>query len=221
MVSIVDIARRRLLALAAPAVIPAAMIGVFRAAQARLDERGAYTAGFVTYWAVCAGISTAILGRRGVKRALSDSSTTGDLSGIDVVLLAWPPVGAVTTRLIPELATSTPAMLATTAVVAQTNAVLEELLWRASYVSLWPENPWLAYVWPQIGFALWHLAPQVIHPSSMGARKYALASLFLGLSWGRVAWRTGSIRWTTLSHVVTDGSGLENSRFFLSASDGG
>ena len=106
-------------------------------------------------------------------------------------------------------------MIATAATVAEINAPLEELLWRASYAELWPDNPWLGYVWPSIGFALWHLAPQVIHPSRMGSGRYTAASLALGLSWGYVAWTNRSVRWTTLSHVLTDGSGIENARFFL------
>jgi hypothetical protein len=35
------------------------------------------------------------------------------------------------------------------------------------YVTLWPRNPGLSWVWPAVGFAAWHFASQVIHPSAM------------------------------------------------------
>jgi membrane protease YdiL (CAAX protease family) len=131
------------------------------------------------------------------------------------VLLLWPPLGAITTRLLPEVGQATPAMVATIGAVAVANAVLEELLWRGVFFSLWPSNPWLGWVWPAIGFGLWHLAPQVIHPSAMGPAAYVVAATALGLSWGWVAWRTGSLRWVSVSHVLTDGSGIRNALFFL------
>ena len=37
----------------------------------------------------------------------------------------------------------------------------------------------------------------------------------LGLSWGWVAWRTGSLRWVAVSHFFADASGIRNALFFL------
>lgn len=92
---------------------------------------------------------------------------------------------------------------------------MEELLWRGVFVSLWPDDWRLGLVWPTFGFAAWHLAPQVIHPAAMGTVPYVLASGVLGLCWGWVAWRTGSLRWSWLSHVITDSSGIRNALFFF------
>ena len=55
----------------------------------------------------------------------------------------------------------------------------------------------------------------MIHPSSLGPVVYVVSAAALGLSWGWVAWRTGCLRWVTVSHVMTDGSGLRNAIFFL------
>lgn len=175
--------KRRMLAVAAPVLVPVVMSATFGTARRRLDDRDAYLAGFAAYWAVCAGFSVAILGRHGLAEAFGKrSSRQGERTVLDIALLAWPAAGAIATRFIPALPTATKPMIATTAAVAETNAVLEELMWRASYTQLWPDNFLLGYIWPAVGFAAWHLAPQLIHPSAMGPRSYLVATLLLGLS---------------------------------------
>jgi membrane protease YdiL (CAAX protease family) len=127
------------------------------------------------------------------------------------------PVGAIATRLLPELGAADVTMIVTIAGVGVVNAALEELLWRGVFVALWPDDPWLGWVWPALGFGAWHIAPQVIHPSSMGPIPYVISATLLGLSWGWVAWQTKSLRWVGLSHAVTDSSGIRNALSFLGA----
>ena len=206
----------RAIALALPVAMPIAMTATFAATKAVFGDKGGYLAGFGVYWAACAGLSVGLLGRRRVRELFRDARPRlGRPALVGAVMLLWPPVGAIATRFIPELAESSPAMLVTIAGVALANATLEELLWRGVYITYWPGNPWLGWVWPAIGFGAWHIAPQVIHPSSMGPVGYAVAATALGLSWGWVAWRTGSLRWVSVSHVLTDGSGLRNALFFI------
>jgi membrane protease YdiL (CAAX protease family) len=207
---------RRPIALVLPVAVPIAMTAVFRATHDRLGDTGGYVAGFGIYWATCAGASVALLGRRRLRALFRDTRPRlGRPALLGASLLLWPPVGAIATRFAPELAASTPPMLVTIAGVALVNAILEELLWRGVFISLFPRNPWLGWLWPAVGFGLWHLAPQVIHPSSMGPFVYVVSATALGLSWGWVAYRTGSLRWVSVSHFVTDGSGLRNALFFL------
>jgi uncharacterized protein len=207
---------RRLVALSLPVVVPLAMTGTFIVARDRLGDHAGYVAGFATYWAGCAALSVGILGR---KRALAMFRERRPRlprpAVLGAALLVWPVAGAVATRFIPELPDSTLLMLATAGLVALANATLEELLWRGVYISLWPANPWLGVVWPAIGFGAWHVAPQVIHGSAAGPIAFAAGATAIGLSWGWVAWRTGSLRWVSVSHLLTDGSGIRNSLFFL------
>ncbi len=208
--------RRKVVALTLPVVVPAAMCVAFAAGRDRLGDHVGYVAGFGLYWGTCAGLSLALLGRRRIRELFRDKRPRlGRPALVGAALLAWPPVGAIATRFIPELGSATPAMLATIAGVAVANAALEELLWRGVFIALWPRNPWLGWAWPAVGFGLWHLAPQVIHPSAMGAGVYVVSATALGLSWGWVAYRTGSLRWVGVSHVLTDGSGVRNALFFL------
>jgi len=66
-----------------------------------------------------------------------------------------------------------------------------------------------------VWFGYWHLSPQVIFPSQMpgGSVAFATMSIFLGLVYGGVAKNTNSIRWTTVSHILTDFMGLAGLAF--------
>lgn len=61
-----------------------------------------------------------------------------------------------------------------------------------------------------LGFGVWHYAPQSIFPNHYpgGSTSLVLFAAVLGLMWGWVAHRTGSIRLTAVSHVLLDFSGL-------------
>lgn len=208
--------RRRIAALALPVVVPVAMCATFALTRDRLGDHIGYLAGFGAYWATCAGAAFVLLGRSDTRRLFADAQRPlGRPAALGAVLLLWPPLGAIATRFLPEIGAADITMIVTIAGVGVVNAVLEELLWRGVYVTLWPDDPWLGWVWPAVGFGAWHLAPQIIHPSSIGPIPYVISATLLGLSWGWVAWRTKSLRWVTLSHAVTDSSGLRNAVFFL------
>lgn len=207
---------RRAVALSLPVVMPAAMVAVFSVGRDRLGDRAGYVAGFGAYWATCATVSVGLLGRDRVRALFQDRRPRlGRPAIVGGACLVWPAAGAIATRFVPEIGVSTPPMIATIAAVAGANAIFEELLWRGVYISLWPGDPVRGWIWPALGFAAWHFAPQTIHPSAMGPVVFVAASLALGLSWGWVAFRTGSLRSISLSHVLTDGSGLRSAAFFI------
>jgi membrane protease YdiL (CAAX protease family) len=212
------VVRRRLVALALPIAVPVAMLATFAIGRDRLGDQAGYVAGFGLYWAACAGLSLGLLGPARIRELFADSHPRlGRPPTLGAALLIWPAAGAIATRFLPEVGQATTAMIGTIAGVAIANAILEEVLWRGVYISLWPRSPWLGWIWPSIGFSAWHLAPQLIHPSSLGPIAFTAASLGLGLSWGWVAYRTGSLRWVSASHALTDGSGLRSALFFLGA----
>jgi membrane protease YdiL (CAAX protease family) len=207
---------RHAVALTLPIAVPLAMTATFTVARDPLGDHLGYVAGFGAYWTVCAGLSVGLLGRDRVRSLFRDvRPRLGKPALVGTAVLLWPPIGAISTRFVPELGRATGTMVATIAAVAVANAALEELLWRGVYITFWPDDALFGWIWPAVGFGLWHMAPQVIHASSMGAGVYVLSAVALGLSWGWVAWRTGSLRWVAVSHAVTDGSGLRNALFFL------
>lgn len=82
------------------------------------------------------------------------------------------------------------------------NGTLEEILWRGSYIGFFKKNLFLAYIYPSIGFGLWHLSP---YGSLSGFRKevflFTLGGIVFGFCWGWLAWKTQSIRLSALSHI--------------------
>jgi membrane protease YdiL (CAAX protease family) len=108
-----------------------------------------------------------------------------------------------------------PIVLASIA-ISLVNGAAEELLWRGVYPRIFPESKWWGYLYPIIGFALWHLAPQSLFPYTRpgGMVSLVVVAGMIGLMWGWVAFRTRSIRWTTLSHILLDFSGLGGRVYF-------
>jgi hypothetical protein len=81
------------------------------------------------------------------------------------------------------------------------NGFCEEVLWRGLYVRAFPEDFWLAILYPASGFALWHLAPwQVFSEGSKFA--FIFSTFFLGLANGFIAYQTGSALWPAISHSL-------------------
>jgi membrane protease YdiL (CAAX protease family) len=50
--------------------------------------------------------------------------------------------------------------------------------------------------------------------SRAGRTSFVVSAGLFGLVWGRVAYRHGSIGWSTISHVLLDFSGLGASIYF-------
>jgi hypothetical protein len=209
--------KRQQVAVILPAAVPLSMVGVFAAANAIFSPVPGYLVGFLVYWGVwCAVVPLWLLGPDRIRELWRDRRPRlGRPWWLGLVLLLFPPLGALATRWLPEVGGAGVAMIGGALAIGVVNATMEELLWRGVFVSLWPHDWRLGLLWPTIGFATWHVAPQVIHPASMGIAPYVVASGVLGFCWGWVAWRTGSLRWSWVSHVITDSSGIGNVLFFF------
>ncbi|MGY1781954.1 CPBP family intramembrane glutamic endopeptidase [Geodermatophilus sp. SYSU D01036] len=189
------------------------MAATFAVLRRRLPPRPAYVVGFALYWAGwCLGFPLWVLRPRGVARVLRAGRRPG--AG-DVALLAFPVAGAVGTALLPHrrlVDREVAAVMAGTAVV---NAVGEELLWRGVFLAQFPGDVARGALWPLAGFTVWHLAPQLILPSSRGRARFLLGAAVVGAASTTVAWRTGGVRAVLLPHVLTDACGVRVARFWL------
>jgi uncharacterized protein len=125
----------------------------------------------------------------------------------DWVLLAIPIAIAVAVGAAEVWPHATLAVVAWTEPIALVDGTLEEVLWRGTFVRTFPSSLVLGYLWPAIGFGCWHLAPLAADVGAYGARDVAAfigGGVLFGLCWGWVAYRTGSIRQTVVSHVLVN-----------------
>jgi membrane protease YdiL (CAAX protease family) len=89
-------------------------------------------------------------------------------------------------------------------------AFTEEILWRGLYVKFFPGNKLLGWIYPSLGFALWHICPLIVrtNPSFGGVFSFIIFAFLLGITWGYYAFITGSIRMTIIAHAFHDSLGL-------------
>ena len=86
--------------------------------------------------------------------------------------------------------------------VAIINGISEELLWRGLYVWAFPNNAMLGVIFPAIGFAFWHISPQLVFPAEHGIWPFVISTFFLGISYGWISYKTRTIKWNAISHSL-------------------
>jgi membrane protease YdiL (CAAX protease family) len=189
------------------------MTATFEALGRHYSPRTAYNLGFALYWSVwCLGFPTCVLGPKGIRRLLvtGDRPSTGDLA-----LLAFPVLGAAVTQLLPNRHRITPELALVMVSSATVNALGEELLWRGVFLEEFENDVIFGAVWPLVGFAIWHLAPQRILPAAIGRWKFVAGSAVVGMVSTITAWRSRGLRNVLIAHAATDACGVTAARFRL------
>ena len=169
-----------------------------------LNAELGYVLGFIFYWLIwCFLVPYLLLKREGVVSLFREKSPLFSKSN-------WLPAGllilivAITVKMYPLTGlVATPARLLIIAIpVAIINGICEELLWRGLYVKAFPDNALLGLIFPAIGFAFWHISPQLVFPSESGIWPFVISTFFLGISYGWISYRTSSIKWNAISHSI-------------------
>lgn len=80
------------------------------------------------------------------------------------------------------------------------------------YLYLFPGRTLAGWLYPAVMFALWHLSP-----TSVLGFPIVLVSgaIYLGLVYGWIAQRTGSIRYTIVAHILVNMMGLSFASLIL------
>lgn len=96
------------------------------------------------------------------------------------------------------------AMLA--ALVAVINGPLEEIAWRGGFLTRFADRPRLGFMLSWVLFTAWHAPLALSHGIVFDGGWIALVggAAGLGLLWSWIAWRTGSIFWVGIAHVLTN-----------------
>lgn len=102
------------------------------------------------------------------------------------------------------LLTTHGAMLA--ALVSVINAPLEETAWRGGFMARFANRPRLGFWLGWVLFTAWHAPLMLAHGVVFDGGGLALVggAAALGLLWSAIAWRTGSVFWVSLAHVLTN-----------------
>ena len=206
-----SIGRRQALLLA-PVLVLASEYVAFQGLTPMLGPRLGYLAAFATYWVGwCLLFPTWVVGWPGVRAMFGPAHPRwGRPTWLGAAVLALPLVLGYGVALPRALAQATPLIVAASFLLAAINATGEEVLWRGLYQRAFPHRTWLPVLWPSLGFAMWHLAPQSVRANSMpgGAWSFVLVAGLVGLGWAWLAQQSGSIRWTTAAHILFDFAGL-------------
>jgi len=183
-------------------VLSTALVFIFAAKW--LGEELGYLLGFVFYWAFwCLSVPWLILKNEGIGSLFKEANRLFQKSN-------WPPAAllgiivAITIVMYPptRLAAAPMILLILAIPVAIINGICEELLWRGLYVKAFPGNLALGVIYPSIGFAFWHISPQLVNPAEVGIWSFVVSTFFLGISYSWISYRTGSIKWNAISHSL-------------------
>jgi hypothetical protein len=187
-----------------PFLILPVMVGIFTLFAHWLGDQAGYLLGFGFYWLLwCLMIPRILLGKAEFATILHDRAPLFSRANWPAALL-WLTVTLVAVFMYTgEFVRAPPILILIAVPLATLNGCCEEILWRGLYVRCFPHNPWLAILYPAVGFALWHVAPQMIFPAE-NMFGFVLSTFFLALPYGYIAWRTGSARWTAISHSLSE-----------------
>ena len=195
-----DIGQFSLLAL--PFILIPSTVFVFTLLAKRLGKEQGYLLGFIFYWTIwCLIVPLVYLGKDGFLSLFMDKTPL--LSGPNwLAAVLWVVITLVSLVMYGKNFVQAPLALILVAIpVATINGLCEELLWRGLYVRIFPDNFWLAVIFPAIGFAIWHLVPLQVF-STGSKTTFVLSTCFLGLAYGFIAYQTGSAKWTAISHSI-------------------
>jgi membrane protease YdiL (CAAX protease family) len=103
-----------------------------------------------------------------------------------------------------SLLTTHAAMLA--ALVALVNGSLEEIAWRGGFLTRFADRPRLGFALGWLLFIAWHAPLALSHGIVFDGGWMALVggAAGLGLLWNWIVWRTGSVFWVGIAHVLTN-----------------
>jgi len=194
----------KLLVLLLPLPLILSMAGVFVLFTQWWGGNLGYVLSFLVYWLIwCLMVPAVLLGRVHLQSLLRPGRPLFARANLGAAAL-WLVVTIVALIMYLPDALAAPGLLFAIAVpVGTLNGFFEEVLWRGLYLRTFSDAPLMAWVYPAIPFALWHFVPQLTFPAEGGTLSLVLSTLFLGLAYGYVTWKTESVRWAAISHGLS------------------
>jgi membrane protease YdiL (CAAX protease family) len=188
-------------------LLPLALIlttaSVFYVSSNLLGNNLGYVIGFFFYYIFwCYGATLALVGKKGFISLFKEANPLFSKKNWYLIIIFFMLVlGTVIMYLIPSINEATLNLILLAIPIALVHGVGEEALWRGLYIKTFPKNIVLGVIFPSIAFSLWHLSPQIIFPAE-NPIGFVASTLFLGASYAIIAYKTGSIKWIALLHVL-------------------
>jgi membrane protease YdiL (CAAX protease family) len=198
--------------LVSPAILILATLAVFQVTKPVTTQWVTHLTGFAFYWSVGGIIIPLILlGRDGYASLFARASVKWSLAlrlGVPALFI---PAAFGFLFVFPYLFPGESNLLIPGLVLyALLNGTFEEVFWRGLFVRHFRGNPWLGVVYPAVLFGLWQLVPWALFDWWLRPPPEIVLAVAIpvGLLFSWVAYRTGSIRWTVVAHVLANLAGV-------------
>lgn len=186
-------------------VLIAAMLAIVPALTQALGGHAGYLASLVIYWlGFCLPVIAIHVWRQRGPRLFSEKLAWRDWWVPGLLVLQMGLIGLVAVVPNTSMLTTHGAMLA--AVIGLLNGSLEEAAWRGGFMTRFADRPRLGLWLGWLLFTAWHIPLALSHGIVFDGGWVALlgGAAALGLLWNWIAWRTGSVFWVSIAHVLTN-----------------
>lgn len=186
-------------------VLIAALLVIVPALTQSLGGPLGYLASLIVYWlGFCVPVITWHVWKQRDGRLFSESLAWRDWWLLLILLVQVSAIGLA--AVVPNTThlTTHGAMLA--AAVAIINGPLEEIAWRGGFMTRFADRPRLGFWLGWVLFTAWHIPLALSHGIVFDGGWINLVggAAALGLLWNWIAWRTGSVFWVSIAHVLTN-----------------
>ena len=187
-------------AIAAPLILTAMMIPLFRLFAGIFGSTLGWYLGLVVYWLVWGIVfPLLIIGKQGITTLATPRK--GNLK--IAVLVAFPLLMALASKFLMGMAYPKENVWVFLLLLSTAfgNGLFEEVLWRGVYAALFPDFIFFRIIWPSIWFALWHYAPGSVSPNTNLIGLMIGAGVF-GFYLSFLVKKTNTIWWGIVIHAL-------------------
>jgi membrane protease YdiL (CAAX protease family) len=190
----------QIIALIMPIVLLAIMYPIFQLLSRKFGNQAGWFWGLVTYWLLWGIVfSFALVGKETIINLVRPQKFTFQAVTFTAIPIIFAAIGRIFMGIKYEKASVW--LWLGLLVTAVGNGLFEEILWRGTYLALFPGSILFQIIWPSVWFGIWHYAPGSV--SSRGnVRGLMVGAIFLGLFLSLLAKQTDTIWWSILGHTL-------------------
>ena len=191
---------KQIIALCLPIFLLAMMYPIFQLLARKFGKSAAWYSGLVIYWMIWGILfPLLLLGSNTVMNLLRPPKFEWYALLLASIPILFAAIGRIFFGVKYEKASAWALLALLTTAIG--NGVFEEVLWRGTYLRLFPESIWYQMIWPSLGFALWHYAPGSVSQGG-NVKRLMVGALFFGVFLSLLARQTDTIWWSILAHTV-------------------